>query len=53
MKRCWVIFFYEGKELLRYTLQNEGEDERQETINLLAYENDLEPCEICYAVVER
>ena len=51
MKRAWVVFIYEDKELLRYSLWEEMEDEREETILLLAYENDIPAEEISWAIV--
>ena len=53
MKKAWVIFFHNNRELLRYSLAGETEGERESTIELLAYENGLEPCEISFAVVVR
>ena len=51
MKRKWVVFYYEDKELLRYTLLGEGENEREETIKMLAWENDIPENEIEYAII--
>ena len=53
MKKAWVIFFHKDRELLRYSLFGESEGERQSTIELLAYENGLEPSEISFAIVVR
>lgn len=53
MKREWVVFFYHDRELLRYTLRNEADGEREATIELLAYENNLSPSEICFAIITR
>lgn len=53
MKREWVVFFAEGRELLRYTLRGESEGEREATIGLLAYENGLDESEIYFAIVTR
>ena len=50
MGRTWVIFYFEDRELLRYSLFGEFEGEREETINLLAYENDIPVEEICWVV---
>ena len=47
----WVVFFWEDKELLRYSLYGEMEDERMETIRLLAYENDIPEEEIGYTIM--
>lgn len=51
MKRKWVVFFFGGRELLRYTLIGEGEDEREATIQMLAWENGIPEEEIQYAIV--
>ena len=49
MVRQWVVFICDGIELMRYTLVGECEGEREETISLLAYENDISEDEIeCY-----
>lgn len=53
MAKMWVVFFYENRELLRYTLRGEAEGEREETIKLLAYENGIPEEEIKFAVVTR
>lgn len=50
MNRTFVIFYYEDRELLRYSLFGEEDGEREETINLLAYENDIPAEEICWTV---
>lgn len=50
MNKTWVIFFWQDRELLRYSLIGEMEGEREETINLLAYENEIPAEEICWAV---
>ena len=38
-QRLWKVFYKDGKELFRYTAKEEGEDEEEATIALLAYEN--------------
>ena len=42
-KRLWKVFTYKGKELFAYTIFDEGEDEQEATIALLAYENLCQP----------
>lgn len=51
MKRQWVVFFDGGKELLRYSLAEEFPGEREETMKLLAYENDIPVCAISFAII--
>lgn len=51
MARLWVVFFWNDRELLRYTLRGESEGEREETIKLLAYENGIPEEEISFNVV--
>ena len=52
-KRKVVVFYYGDKQLLCYSLQGEGEDEREETIQLLAYENDIPAEDISWVVETR
>ena len=49
--RKWIVFFLAGEEILRYTMEDEGQEERQETIKLLAYERGVSPSEIYFAEV--
>lgn len=46
--RTWKVFEHNGKELFAYTLFGEGEDEKEATIALLAYENHCRPETIFY-----
>ena len=39
VKEKWKFFTLHGKELFAYTVRDEGEDEEEATIALLAYEN--------------
>lgn len=45
-QRLWKVFYKDGKELFRYTAKEEGEDEEEATIALLAYENNCRKCSI-------
>ena len=49
--RKWIVFFLAGKEILRYTMEGEGQEERQETIKLLTYERGVSPSEIYFAEI--
>ena len=53
MKKQWIVFFHEGKELCRYTVSGTFAGERDATIQLLAYENDIPASEITFAIVTR
>lgn len=53
MAREWVVFFRGDVELMRYTLREEMEGEREETIKLLAYENGIPEEEISFDVVDK
>lgn len=53
MRRLWVVFFHNNRELLRYSLLGESEGEREETIQLLAYENNIPAEEICWAITSK
>lgn len=50
MGRIWVIFYWQDRELLRYSMFGEFDGEREATIELLAYENDIPAEEICWVV---
>lgn len=50
-RRKWIVFFLAGEEILRYTMEGEGQEERQETIKMLAYERGVSPSEIYFAEV--
>lgn len=50
-KRIWMVFFYRGKELLRYTMENTFPGEREQTMCQLAYENNISVSEIYFAVI--
>lgn len=52
-KEEWLVFFYRGKELLRYTLRGTFPGEREATIEQLAYEYGCDGSEIYYAIVRR
>ena len=39
--KCDVVFYLNDKELIRYDLINEFYGERESTIELLAYENNV------------
>lgn len=51
MRHKWVVFFYEDRELLRYTLYGEAEGEREETMQMLAYENGIPADEIGWTII--
>lgn len=51
MKKQWLVFFYDGMELLRYTLADTFPGERDDTIQLLAAERDIPASAIYYAIV--
>ena len=51
MKKQWLVFFYAGRELLRYTLADTFPEERESTIQLLAAEHDIPASAIYYAIV--
>ena len=51
MRGPYVVFYWQDRELLRYTLFGECEGEREETAGLLAYEQDIPVEEIEWAVV--
>lgn len=51
IKKKWLVFFYEGKEIFRYTLKDTFPGEREETMKLLAYERDIPVSAICFAVI--
>ena len=52
-KKRWLVFFYGGKELLRYTLRGTFPGEREATMQRLAYENDIPVSAISFAIVTR
>jgi hypothetical protein len=47
----WLVFFYAGRELLRYSLAGTFPGEREDTIQLLAAEHDIPASAIYYAIV--
>lgn len=48
----WIVFSdSEGNELLKMTVKGSFEQEINSTIGLLAYENNIDPAEICFAFV--
>ena len=51
----WLVFRDKesGRELAAYTLQGTFEGERQATIELLAYENKMEPEQIETVIEQR
>lgn len=49
----WLIFRHEGRELFRYTIRGTFPGEREETINLLAYENGIQAEEIICTIETR
>lgn len=51
--KMYVIFFIDDRELLRYSLQGEGEGEREATAELLAYENGVDVSQIDFVVAPR
>jgi hypothetical protein len=51
MKKQWLVFFYAGKELLRYSLAGTFPGERENTIQLLAAKHDVPASAIYYAIV--
>ncbi len=52
VKQPYIVFFGpDGKELLRYTVHGTFPGERENTIQLLAYEKGLLPGEISFAVI--
>lgn len=51
MKKQWLVFFCDGKELLRYSLTGTFPGERESTIQLLAYERDIPASAIYFAIV--
>ena len=51
MKKQWLVFFYDGRELLRYSLAGTFPGERENTIQLLAAEHDIPASAIYYAIV--
>ena len=42
----YKVFTKDGKELFAYTVHDEGEEEEEATISLLAYENHCQKCSI-------
>lgn len=50
-KRKWLVFFCDGKEILRYTLNGSFPEEREETMKLLAYERDVPVSAIYFAEI--
>lgn len=51
MKREWMVFSHDGKELARYTLRGTFYGELEDTICLLAYENSIPEDEIKFEIV--
>ena len=51
MKKQWLVFFYAGKELFRYTLAGTFPGERENTIQLLAAKHDIPASSIYFAVL--
>ena len=49
----WMVFTYEGRELLAYTLQGTFVGEREETIYLLSKEHGIPEDAIETEIVER
>ena len=50
-KQQWLVFFYAGKELLRYSLAGTFPEERENTVQLLAYEHNIPASAIYFAIV--
>lgn len=46
MYRLWKIFKLNGRELYRYSMVGSFDDEEKNTKELLAFENNCEPCDI-------
>ncbi len=42
----YIVFYHDEKELAAYTLRGSFAGEREATIELLAYENNVTPAEI-------
>lgn len=50
----WIVFFGpQGEELCAFTVRGMMDDEIQETISLLAHENDIPEGSISFAEVTR
>lgn len=47
----YKVFFYKGKFLCHYTLKGTFDGEEEETKNLLAYDNGIEPNEIVVKLI--
>lgn len=52
IRRTMVVFYLEGRELLRYTLKGEAPEEREQTARLLAYERKVPVEKITYRIVD-
>jgi len=53
-KRKWIVFYGPGgEELCSFTVKGMMENEIQETISLLAYENNIPEGSISFAEVTR
>ena len=50
-KQKWIVFFYAGKEMLRYSLAGTFPGERENTMKLLAAEHDIPVSAIYFAIV--
>ena len=50
-KGPWIVFFLDGKEILRYSVQGTFPGERENTIKLLAERHDVPASAIYFAVV--
>ena len=51
-KTQWLVFFYAGRELLRYSLAGTFPGELENTIHLLAAKHDIPASAIYYAIVK-
>lgn len=50
-KRGWIVFYHDGREILRISKNGLHEGELQDTIGLLAYERGISEGDIEFAEV--
>jgi len=50
-KKKWLVFFYAGRELLRYSLAGTFPGERENTVQLLAAQHNIPASAIYYAII--
>ena len=48
----WLVFSYNGKELLRYSIDGTFAGELKSTIGLLAYQHNISEKDICCRIVK-